>query len=77
MSGKTIQRLALEQMLDYARDGDVVLVHSMDRLARNLDDLRNIVKQLTAKQVKVRFIKESLEFTGDDSPISTLLLSVM
>ena len=77
MSGKTIQRLALEQMLDYARDGDVVLVHSMDRLARNLDDLRNIVKQLTAKQVKVRFIKESLEFNGDDSPISTLLLSVM
>lgn len=77
LSGKTIQRPALGQMLDYARDGDVVLVHSMDRLARNLDDLRNIVKQLTAKQVKVRFIKESLEFTGDDSPISTLLLSVM
>ncbi len=52
MSGKTIQRLALEQMLDYARDGDVVLVHSMDRLARNLDDLRNIVKQ---PQNKLKF----------------------
>jgi len=45
LSGKAIQRPAPEQMLDYGRDGDVVLVHSMDRLARNLDDLRSIVKQ--------------------------------
>ncbi len=52
MSGKTIQRLALEQILDYGRDGYVVLVHSMDRLARNLDDLRNIVKQ---PQNKLKF----------------------
>lgn len=77
LSGKTLKRPALEQMLDYARDGDIVVVHSMDRLARNLDDLRNIVKRLTNKQVKIRFIKESLEFTGDDSPMSNLLLSVM
>jgi len=52
-------------------------VHSMDRLARNVDDLRQIVNGLTAKQVKVKFIKEALEFTGEDSPISNLLLSVM
>jgi len=49
----------------------------MDRLARNLDDLRQIVKVLTSKQTKVKFIKECLEFNGEDAPISNLLLSVM
>jgi DNA invertase Pin-like site-specific DNA recombinase len=77
LSGKNTDRPALNQMLEYARDGDTVIVHSMDRLARNLDNLRKIVKQLNAKQVKVRFIKEALEFTGDDSAMSNLLLSVM
>ena len=77
LSGKSTKRPALNQMLEYARDGDTIIVHSMDRLARNLDDLRKIVKTLTSKQIKVKFIKESLEFTGDDSAISNLLLSVM
>lgn len=77
VSGKSIDRPALQEMLTYVRDGDIVIVHSMDRLARNVDDLRQIVNGLTAKQVKVKFIKESLEFTGEDSPISNLLLSVM
>jgi len=50
----------------------------MDRLARNLDDLRKLVKGLTAKGVGIRFIKEGLTFTSDeDSPMSNLLLSVM
>jgi DNA invertase Pin-like site-specific DNA recombinase len=49
----------------------------MDRLARDLDDLRKLVTQLTNKKVKIKFVKESLEFTGEDSPMSNLLLSVM
>ena len=77
VSGKSVDRPALQEMLAYVRDGDTVIVHSMDRLARNVDDLRQIVKGLTAKQVKVKFIKEALEFTGEDSPMSNLLLSVM
>ena len=76
-SGKSRKREALEEMLNYVREGDQIMVHSMDRLARNLDDLRCLVKQFTSKQVKVKFIQESLEFTGDDSAISKLLLSVM
>ena len=59
------------------REGDTVIVHSMDRLARNLDDLRSIVQTLTKKGVQVQFIKEGLLFTGDDSPMATLMLSVM
>ena len=77
ISGRSIERPALQEMLSYVRDGDIVIVHSMDRLARNLDDLRSIVKDLTNRQIKVKFIKESLEFSGDDSAISNLLLSVM
>lgn len=64
-------------MLDYAREGDTIVVHSMDRLARNLDDLRRLVTQLTEQQIKVEFIKEGLTFTGEDSPMSKLLLSMM
>jgi len=77
ISGKNVERPQLQVMLDFVREGDVVIVHSMDRLARNLDDLRKLVYMLTKKKVKVEFIKESLAFTGDDSPMSMLLLSVM
>jgi DNA invertase Pin-like site-specific DNA recombinase len=53
------------------------VVHSMDRLARNLDDLRRLVQELTRRNVQIEFIKERLTFTGEDSPMATLLLSVM
>ena len=76
-SGKDIARPQLKAMLDYVRDGDTIVVHSMDRLARNLDDLRRLVTQLTDQQVRIEFVKEGLTFTGEDSPMSTLLLSVM
>ena len=76
-SGKDVNRPALQELIDYVRDGDTVVVHSMDRLARNLDDLRKLVCQLTGKQVKVQFVKENLIFSGDDSAMSTLLLSIM
>lgn len=76
-SGKNTARPRLDEMVSFVRAGDTVLVHSMDRLARNLDDLRRIVRMLTAKGVRVEFVKENLAFTGEDSPMATLLLSVM
>jgi len=76
-SGKNTKRPKLEEMIDYVREGDVLIVHSMDRLARNLDDLRMIVFKLTGKMVKVQFLKENLTFNGEDSPMSNLLLSMM
>lgn len=76
-SGKDTSRPQLNALLDYVRDGDTVVVHSLDRLARNLDDLRRLVQTLNAKDVKVQFLKENLIFTGEDSPMSNLLLSVM
>jgi DNA invertase Pin-like site-specific DNA recombinase len=76
-SGKDQDRPQLDALIDFARDGDTVLVHSMDRLARNLDDLRAIVRRLTDKKVQVRFVKENLTFTGEDTAMATFLLSVM
>jgi DNA invertase Pin-like site-specific DNA recombinase len=64
-------------MLKHIRKGDVVLCHSMDRMARNLDDLRRLVLGLTTRGVRVEFVKEGLSFTGEDSALSKLLLSVM
>jgi DNA invertase Pin-like site-specific DNA recombinase len=49
----------------------------MDRLGRNLDDLRKLVLDLTERGVRVQFLRESLTFTGEDSPMANLLLSVM
>lgn len=77
ISGKDTNRPALARCLDHAREGDTLHVHSMDRLARNLDDLRRIVKELTGRSVAVKFHKEGLTFTGDDTPMATMLLSLM
>lgn len=76
-SGKDTARPKLDEMVAFVRDGDIVLVHSMDRLARNLDDLRRLVRTLTDKGVRVEFVKEGLAFTGETSPMATLMLSVM
>jgi len=57
-SGKDTKRPKLTELLNYIRDGDVVYAHSMDRLARNLDDLRRIIKTITDKQAQVDFVKE-------------------
>jgi len=76
-SGKNIQRPELTRMVAHVRKGDTVLVHSMDRLARNVDDLRRVVAELTKKGISVRFVKESLTFTGDSNPIAEMMLSII
>lgn len=76
-SGKDTNRPQLQAALEYLREGDLFIVHSMDRLARNLDDLRRIVLDLTGEGVHVQFVKENLTFTGEDSPMSNLLLSLL
>lgn len=76
-SGKDTHRPELDQLLAFVREGDTVVVHSMDRLARNLDDLRRLVQTLTRRGICIEFVKEGLRFTGEDSPMATLLLSVM
>ena len=56
--------------LAYVREGDTVVVHSLDRLGRNLDDLRRAVTDLNSRGISIEFLKEHLTFAGDDSDSS-------
>lgn len=77
-SGKDTDRPQLQACIEYVREGDELIVHSMDRLARSLPDLRRIVDELIARGITVTFVKEHLSFTNDDAdPCSVLMLSVM
>ena len=67
----------LEWQVNASAGGDTLVVHSMDRLARNLDDLRRFVKTLTERRVCIEFVKEGLMFTGDDSSMANLMQWVM
>jgi DNA invertase Pin-like site-specific DNA recombinase len=77
-SGGTTDRPALVEALEYVRAGDTLVIHSMDRLARNLDDLRRIVLELTGRGVSVEFVKEAQTFTAEGvSPMANLMLSLL
>lgn len=77
-SGKDTNRPALAEAIKYARNGDTLVVHSLDRLARNLSDLLRIVDELTTKGVTVRFLKEGLIFTDSEAePMSKLMLQML
>lgn len=76
-SGKDTRRPALALLKEFVREGDTVVIHSMDRLARSLDDLRSLVQAFNRQGVTVQFVKESLVFTGEDTPIANLMLSIM
>lgn len=76
-SGKDMCRPQLQAALLYCREGDTLICHSMDRLARNCGQLLDIVSDLTKRGVAVEFVKENLRFTGDDSPVAILLLSLI
>ncbi|TWS20204.1 recombinase family protein [Tsukamurella asaccharolytica] len=76
-SGKTADRPALTEALGFVREGDTLVVHSMDRLARNVEDLRRIVRELTERGVRVEFVKEAMTFTGEDSPMNNLMLTML
>jgi DNA invertase Pin-like site-specific DNA recombinase len=76
-SGKDTNRKQLDELMLFARTGDTIIIHSMDRLARNLNDLLRIVQLLTDKGICVQFVKENLSFDGEDSSMSKLMLSIM
>ncbi|WP_020590001.1 recombinase family protein [Desulfobacter curvatus] len=76
-TGKDTNRPQLQACLDYLREGDRLHVHSMDRLARSLADLQIMVQDLTSQGIVVKFHTEGLEFTGEDNPMSMLMLQIM
>lgn len=76
-SGRNMERPQLEAMLGYVRLGDTIVCHNIDRFARSLVELLTMVRDLTKRGVRVEFLKESLSFSGDDSPMSTLMLAML
>ena len=76
-SAKDAKRPQLLECIEWVREGDVLHVHSIDRLARNLFDLQSIVEQVTSKGVEIRFHKESLTFTGEENPMQVCMLQMM
>lgn len=78
-SGKDLNRPQLQKMLDYIRAGDSIYVCSMDRLARNLNDLLSLTTLIMEKQCSLHFLKENLTFSADSdkNPMSKLLLSII
>lgn len=77
-SGGTTNRPGLTALLEFIREGDVVHVHSIDRLARNLQDLLELVQRFRTKGVTLQFHKESMTFKpGTSDPMQDLMLNVM
>ena len=77
ISGKSTDRPQLKACLEYLREGDTLHVHSMDRLSRSLVDIQKLVEDLTALGITVFFRKESLTFTGQDTPMAKLMMQIM
>lgn len=76
-TGSVKERKQLIACIDYVREGDTLIVDSIDRLARNLRDLQDIVKSFTEKGVSVRFLKENLSFSTNHDPLANLTLHIM
>jgi DNA invertase Pin-like site-specific DNA recombinase len=77
LSGKDTNRPELQRCLEHLREHDVLHVHSIDRLARNLKDLQTIVDEQNKKGVAVHFHKENLVFAGNASPMNTLMFQML
>lgn len=76
-SGKNTQRPELEALLRFIQPGDHINVHSIDRLARNLRDLRQLIDKITEKNCSIQFHKENLLFTGEQNAFQDLMLNML
>ena len=78
ISGKNTNRPELQAMLLNIRTGDIINVHSMDRLARNTKDLLNLVEEITNKGAKIVFHKENLIFAPDkQDPYQKMMMTML
>ena len=73
MSGKSLNRPELKQMMEYVREGDTVIVESISRFARNTRDLLELVERLTAKGVEFISKKEAIDTT---TPSGKFMLTI-
>lgn len=78
-SGGDRDRPAFKECLRYLRKGDMLNVYSIDRLARDMRDLLNIVHELQEQQIGITFHKENLVFTstGGHDPFQKMMLQML
>ena len=78
-SAGTRERPRLEALLNHVREGDLVRVWSIDRLARSMSDLDNIVQELKARGVSIEFVKEGMLFdpTEEEDHFKKLLFQIL
>jgi DNA invertase Pin-like site-specific DNA recombinase len=77
-SGADKDRIALNEMIDWVREGDNVVVWSIDRLARDLRDLQDTITKLIDKGVGISFLSEGLTFSANkDDAFAKLQLHLM
>lgn len=77
-SGGNTDRPALQDCIAFVREGDTVVVWSIDRLARSLRDLQELVAAFNAKGVTVEFVSERLTFSAaQDDPFARLQFQMM
>lgn len=78
-TGATMEREGLSELLKYARDGDTIVVYTLDRLGRNLREVLNLVHDLAERNVGVRSLADPLPInTADEGMgrIAFLLLAL-
>lgn len=76
-SGKDTIRPGFKEMMEYVRDGDTLVVHRLDRLSRNLNDLLNTINELLEKGVQIEFMSERIFLSKNPTPMQTLQLAML
>ena len=76
VSSSQEERKSLSKLLEYARDGDTIVVWKLDRLARSLIHFTNFINQLNEKGIKFRSITEPFLDTTDKSSHSQFIVNL-
>ena len=78
-SGATTDRPGLKALLDYARPGDVIVVHTLDRLGRTVRDTLNLIHQLRERGVGVRNLADPIrvDSASPDDPMAQLAVVLL
>lgn len=78
-SGATVDRPGLRRLIEYARDGDVIVVHTLDRLGRTVRDTLNLIHELAERGIGVRNLADPIKVDSSkpDDPMAQLAVVLL
>lgn len=78
-SGATVDRPGLRAAIEYAREGDVIVVHTLDRLGRTVRDTLNLIHELAERGIGVRNLADPIKVdsTNPDDPMAQLAVVLL